>query len=249
MPEDPVPDLRQQRGPHAFVEDLDAPRLDPDDHHHLAKSLRLRDGDSLTISDAQRRWRCASFAASPSPIGPIIVEPTPEWPITIAFALTKSGKPELVVQKATELGVDHIVVFGGDHSVPRWDSDKRRKAQQRLDRVAREAAMQSRRVDLPQVEIVDDLAAVTDQVEAGRRGPLARADFVPSGPDSGTAQSSDAARGARAIAVGPEGGWSEQERLTLPATFDLGPTVLRSETAALAAVFQLTSLRQMGRSD
>ena len=214
-----LPDLRQQSGPHAFVEDLDAIELAPDDRHHLERSLRLRPGDALTVSDGAGSWRAARFGEVIEPTSDSYVVPPPSYRIGLGVALTKASKPEFAVQKATELGMDRIVVFQAEHSVARWDETKRAKNVARLARVAREAAMQSRRVEIPVVDVVESIDHF-----AGING-LARADF------GGIATNSD----HRFVLVGPEGGWSEQEQRQVPATVDLGPTVLRAETAAVVA--------------
>lgn len=226
-----TPDLRFADGPHVFVTDLDAPELVDDDRHHLERSLRLRTGDPLTVSDGNDRWRAARFGASLDVVGAIVEVPAPLWPVELAVALTKGTKPELAVQKATELGVDRIVVFSADHSVARWVGDKVERSVERLRRVAREAAMQSRQVRLPTVEFVAELTALDD-------GRFRRADFGGSGIDATTTS----------IAIGPEGGWSERERALLARTVDLGPTVLRAETAAIAAATQMTALRARHRN-
>lgn len=232
-------DLRRQAGPHAFVPDLNAPSLTSDDHHHLARVLRLRDGDPMTLSDGQGRWCTARFAECPEPTGPVVDVPSIGDSTTLAFALTKAGKPELVVQKATEIGVDHIVIFHGEHSVPRWDDNKRTKGQGRLERVAYEAAMQSRQVRLPTVQIVGGLGELLEGLGGARSGaqPLgvARADFggAPIGPATS------------AVIIGPEGGWSERECQLVPETVDLGSTVLRAETAAVIAAANLVATRDL----
>lgn len=228
------PDLRSQAGPHVFVASLDAPVLDDSDRHHLQKSLRLRPGDPLTLSDGQGTWCTARFGDPVEVTGAPITTPTTAT-TSLAFALTKSGKPELVVQKATEIGVDELIIFHGERSVPRWDTAKRSKAQERLARVAREASMQSRQVRVPTITIVDSLEAVVARCGTER---LVRADFVPPGNvERATIQ---------AIAVGAEGGWSDAERLLVPDIVDLGGSVLRAETASIVAAARLTSQRQMG---
>lgn len=228
-------DLRRQAGPHAFVVDLDSPILADEDHHHLAKALRLRAGDALTLSDAAGRWRTAVFGVDGSvgSPGPIHEVGAPSRPVTLAFALTKGAKPETVVQKATELGVDRVVIFHGERSVPRWDLAKRAKSKSRFERIAREAAMQSRRVRLPSVEIFDRLADFCGQEPAGSRPSTARADF------GGGAVRAE----VHTIIIGPEGGWGPVERELVPEVVDLGPTVLRSETAAIVAASALVSHR------
>lgn len=220
-------DLRRQPGPHVFVEDLTDPVLDDADRHHLSRALRVRDGDPITASDGRGSWRRLVFGPTLRTDGRVVTVDPPPSSVSLAVALTKSGKPELVVQKATELGVDRIVFFHADRSVARWDAAKRDRALARLTRVAREAAMQSRRVRLPELEFVADLAAVEPPAE------LVRADFggEPLGPEH------------RLVAIGPEGGWSEAEAALAPATVDLGPTVLRAETAALAAAAFMTAFR------
>ena len=228
------PDLRLQAGPHVFVASLDAPVLEDADRHHLTKSLRIRVGDPFTLSDAAGAWCTARFddpVVATSEV--VVVPPTPTT--SLAFALTKSGKPELVVQKATEIGIDEIIIFHGDRSVPRWDTAKRAKAKERLARVAREASMQSRQVRIPTVDIVDNLGAIVERVGSEQ---LARADFV--------VAEKPAIATISAIAVGPEGGWSESERALLTQTVDLGGSVLRAETAAIVAAARLTSQRQIG---
>lgn len=228
-----MPDLRIQPGPHVFVDDVDAPVLDDGDRHHLSKSLRLRAGDALTVSDGAGAWRAARFGEVVEPDGPIHRVDPPPYAIGIGVALTKAAKPEFAVQKATEIGLDRIVLFASEHSVVRWDESKRHRNLVRLRRVAREAAMQSRRVAIPTVEFVDELGALAATATGGDVTAVARADFggEPVGPSH------------RLVLIGPEGGWSEREREWLPAAVDLGPTVLRAETAAVVASSRLAVFR------
>jgi 16S rRNA (uracil1498-N3)-methyltransferase len=145
----------------------------------------------------------------------------------VAFALVKGDKPELAVQKLTELGVDRIVPFVAARSVVRWDGERAAKAQVRLAAVARAAAAQSHRPRLPVVEPLADLA------DLARRPGAARADRGGAPPSLEHPT----------VLVGPEGGWAPEERaLGLP-TVALGPTVLRAETASVTAGALLTALR------
>ncbi len=63
-----APDGRD--GPHLFVDDLEAPQITDDDRHHLAV-LRVRNGDSITVSDGVGRWRRARFGPSVDPVGEV----------------------------------------------------------------------------------------------------------------------------------------------------------------------------------
>src|SRR3954447_6567975 len=127
---------------HVFVADVERPDLEGSDRHHLERVLRLRPGDLLTVADGAGRWRHVRFGATLEPDGPIEFDDRPAPEISIAFALVKGGRPELVVQKLTELGVARIVPFVAARSVVQWDGDKADRNAARLATVAREAGMQ-----------------------------------------------------------------------------------------------------------
>ncbi len=219
--------LGRGTGPHVFVADLDRPVLDDHDRHHLAKALRLRPGDGLTVSDGAGRWRAARFGPEVAPDGDVVVVDAPQPPITVGLAPVKGQRPEWAVQKLTELGVDAIWLLVADRSVVRWEEARH---SERLARVVREAAMQSRRCHLPEVRVGVTVAQAT----AGAGG-VALAD--PGGSPPSLARP--------VVLVGPEGGWSDAERAAAPSLVGLGPTILRAETAAVAAGTLLTALRHL----
>lgn len=214
-------------GPLAFVDDVEHPALSADDHHHLGRVLRLRTGDALDVSDGAGRWRACRFGDDLDPVGPVESVERPRPPLTIAFAVMKGSRPEWVVQKLTELGVDHIRPFVAARSVVRWDDRRAEANLLRMRRVAREAAMQCRRVWLPEIARLAtfaDVAALPDACLADR---------------DGTAP--DIARPC--VLVGPEGGWAAAEREVGLSTVSLGPHVLRAETAVVAAAVLLAADR------
>jgi 16S rRNA (uracil1498-N3)-methyltransferase len=214
-------------GPLVFVEDLGAPVLSADDRHHLARVLRIRPGAALTLADGHGRWRTGVLGDDVEPTGAIQEEPASDPPLTIAFALVKGDKPELIVQKLTELGIDRIMPFRAERSVVRWDDAKAAKVVVRLRAVARSAAMQCHRPRLPQIGDVADIEVLAREPGAA----LA---------DRGGAPPSLA---HRVVLVGPEGGWAPDEAaLELP-RMALGPHILRAETAAVAAGSLLSALR------
>lgn len=209
--------------------DPDDPVLADADRHHLARVLRLRPGEPVVATDGRGRWRlCRYRPGGLETDGPVVAEAAPAPPCTVAFAPVKGDRPEWVVQKLTELGVDRIVPLAVERSVVRWQGERRRHAVERLRRVAVEASAQCRRVWLPEVT---DVATLDVLVAAGTPVALAQ----PGGPPL--------AGGTTAVAVGPEGGWSPAELARGLPTFGLGPTVLRAETAALAAAVLLVSRR------
>src|SRR5262245_11461972 len=145
---------------HAFVDDLADPRRSDADHHHLARVLRLPVGAELTVGDGGGRWRAVRLLGSTvlEPVGEVVVDPRPDPPITVAFALVKGERPELTVQKLTELGADRIVPFVAERSVVHWDPAKAARQAERLAAIARAAARQCRRTWLPEVGSVVDFA-------------------------------------------------------------------------------------------
>ena len=209
-----------------YVADLEHPEIDDADRHHLERVLRVRVDAPITISDGRGRWRSARMGPIIRSDGDIVSVVATHSPLTVAFALVKGSKPELVVQKLTEVGIDVIVAFVAERSVVRWDDDKSDRALRRWQAVAREAGMQSRRsrlVEINPVSTFDDVVTLGGvHADMGGR-PVGVAD--------------------RCVLVGPEGGWSaaERERLGTPVT--LGPHVLRAETAAIVAGSLLVNYR------
>ena len=224
-----VPD--GQGGPHVFVADLEAPELDADDRHHLDRVLRTRPGDPITLSDGAGRWRTARFGSHIEITGDVIRVAPLAPAITIGFAPVKGTRPEWVVQKLTELGVDRIVPFHADRSVVRWTGERGRAAVERLRRVAREGAMQCRRVWLPTIDEVTTLGQLVTSAGEGDGIALAERGGEPLDLRHPT------------VLVGPEGGWTDAERGEVVARAGLGPHILRAETAAVAAAVLLGAAR------
>jgi 16S rRNA (uracil1498-N3)-methyltransferase len=205
-------DLRRSAA-HVFVADMDAPALGPDDLHHVTRVLRVGPTDTVSFSDGRGRWCLATLGPDGTlrPQGGPVCEPDPVA-LRVSFAPVAAVKPSAVVRQLTEVGVTDIDVLAPTRrgvSRPRIDAE-------RLARVAREAAMQSRRVHLPTVRVNVTLAEV---LAAG----AAVAD--PSGGPIGD---------HRHVVVGPEGGFDADEIAGAPLV-SLGDTVLRAETAAVVA--------------
>lgn len=215
---------------HLFVDDLDVPTIGDGDRHHVERVLRLRAGEVVTVSDGRGGLRACTFVAGGGlePAADVEQAPARTPSVGVGFALVKGDRPEWIVQKLTECGVDRIIPFAAARSIVRWDEAKAAKNRQRLLVVAREAAMQSRQRWLPTVE---PLRPFDEVVRAA--GGVARTDMGGATPTLATPT----------LLVGPEGGWSDEERAALPDPVSLGPAVLRAETAAVAAAVLLTALR------
>jgi len=214
---------------HAFVDDLDRPRLSAEDHHHLARVVRLRPGDAVTVSDGAGKWRAARLGAGPELVAATdaVADPRPAPPITVAFALVKGERPEVTVQKLTELGVDRLIPFVAERGVVRWDATKIERQAGRLADIARHAAMQCRRTWLPQIDPATTFAEV-----AGLPG-AALADLGGNPPSLRRST----------VLVGPEGGWAPSEQAAGLPRVRIGANVLRAETAAITIGALLSALR------
>jgi 16S rRNA (uracil1498-N3)-methyltransferase len=228
---------------HVFADRLDdRMAIEGDDGHHLQRARRVRSGEVVTVADGYGRWRAYEVESAAKGrvalvASTLVAREPPLVPrLTVACALTKGQKPELAVQKLTELGVDRILLVRAARSVVQWDDDaKLAGAFERLARVAREAAMQSRRAHIPVVEGLvepDELAMFPGLVLAADDGVPAQELPAPAG-------------GEWVVAVGPEGGFDEHELWSFGAIprLGVGPFVLRAETAAIASAAAMAGRR------
>ncbi|MEZ5320657.1 MAG: RsmE family RNA methyltransferase [Microthrixaceae bacterium] len=235
----------QDDGPLVFVASLEEPRIDDPDLHHLSTVLRVRDGSPIVLADGAGAWRRATFAERPGDLGPLLLEPVPRVEIGVMCAVIKGDRPEMVTRQLTELGVDHIGWFHAVHGVVRWGSERSSRQRGRLERIAREAAMQCRRARLPGIVMPAEVPAwwngTTVRWRAVKGAPplLTRWDDVDRGRGWGAVRVG--------VAVGPEGGWAPAEVGAESGggflRVGLGGRMLRSETAAVGAGSLLAALR------
>lgn len=216
---------------HVFVDSLSTPRLSDDDRHHVLRVLRVGSLETVSVSDGRGSWSLARVRGDGELelVGESFTEPRLEPLLTVAFAPTKGDRPDDVVRKLTEIGIDRIVpIADTKHAVVRWDGSKAAKHVERMKRIAREAAMQSRRLWLPEVTLPCPLADAVTKYSAA----LAEPDGARIGPTH------------TCIAIGPEGGFSAEELELSPQHVSLGDDVLRGETAAIVAGALLTAQRR-----
>ena len=227
---------------HVYVDRLDdTVTVIGDDGHHLQRARRVRPGEIVTAADGHGRWRVFTVAeVAPGTVvlqatSALAHEPRLTPKLTVACSLTKGEKPELAVQKLTEVGVDRIVLVEAARSVVRWDDAKVASAMERLQRVAREAGAQSRRARIP---VVDGPVAPIELL-AHRGLVVAAADGMPAHALP------EPAGGEWVVAVGPEGGFDDTELAAFGAAprLAIGPFVLRAETAAIAVGAALAGRR------
>ena len=233
--------VRAAAAAQVFVDDPAHPVLAEEDAHHLGRVLRLRPGEEVIVADGRGAWARTLWRGDRNlepldgdgrgaGVGAVQGEARAEPALTVVFAPVKGERPEWVVQKLTELGIDRIVPLRSERSVVHWSGARGQSAVERLRRVAREAAAQCRRVWLPEVA---DTVAFADLPSLGGPGEVVLAQL--SGDRPTPAQ--------RVVAVGPEGGWSTAELDSGLPTVGFGLSVLRAETAAVTAGALLASLR------
>ena len=226
---------------HVYVESVAEPVLDAADRHHLERVLRLRPGTAITVGDGAGRWRPVGLGADLEPLGPVVAERAAGPRLTVAFAIVKGDRPELIARALTEVGVDRLVPMATVRGVVSWSEDRARDAVERLRRVVRSAGMQSRRVWLPEVMEVADVA------EMAGGGASGAASAAAEGVAAATLGGPPPSLRWPTVLIGPEGGWGPKELPSGLPVVGLGPHVLRTETAAIVAGALLVAAR--GRSD
>lgn len=224
--------------PRFFAADVSGERVvvTGDEARHALRVLRIRPGERVSVSDGRGAVVEGSVVEAGNDlvvaVGGRRLEPRPRPSLEIVQAVPKRGKLDVVVQKLTELGAGVFRPVEADRSVARWDARKREAQRDRLAAIAREAAKQSRRAYLPEVhapatlDALGPLPAVSLVLHEEAETRLAAA--LPAEPPA-----------ALAIIVGPEGGFTSEEVSLLEGAgalpVSLGPAILRTETAALAA--------------
>jgi 16S rRNA (uracil1498-N3)-methyltransferase len=218
--------------------------VEGDEGFHAAAVRRIRRGEQLVLGDgAGGLARCLVEQAGRDGLQARVLYrwqvPPVQLPVTVIQALPKAERSELAIELATESGADALVAWQAARCVARWDGARADKGLRRWRAVARAAAQQSRRAFIPSVDGVLSTAALTQRI----------GDVVASGGtvlalhESATGQLTDlslAQAKSVTLVVGPEGGIAPDE---LAAVTDagavavrLGPTVLRTSTAAAVAL-------------
>ena len=212
--------------------------------HHAERVLRLAVGDPVTLFDGQGGECAASILAfgreALARLGPrLAIECESPLQITLVQALASGDKMDWIVQKAVELGVAAVQPVAAERSVLKLAGERADKRVAHWQQVAVAACEQSGRNRVPVVGEILPLAKYLARPFDGTRLILAP------GADGALARKARPSR-PLAILIGPEGGWSPAE-LDLAARagcapLALGPRVLRTETAGLAALAAMQTM-------
>ena len=210
-----------------------------DDAKHLTRVLRVEAGQRYEISDNHNVYLAEIETARKEHVTFQTIEKLPPQPSTVRLvlctALIKFDHFEWMIEKATELGVSEIIPV----ETIRSERGLERAAYKRIERwrrIALEASQQSRRAFLPEVRVPETLKAVLAR-EAPHRYVLDEEPAVK--PLQAALPAERKVEDTVSILIGPEGGWTAEERSQFASTWtpvSLGPLILRAETAALAAL-------------
>jgi 16S rRNA (uracil1498-N3)-methyltransferase len=221
----------------------DAVILDGKEHHHLARVARFKKGDEVWLFDDEGlrvRAVVESIGKESSQLRIVDRNDEKENPVRCRIVLGQSvirpGNMDLIVQKATELGVASIVPLLTSRSLAGREEREERK-EERWRRIALEASKQSLRPSPPNVEPWRKLEAFLEMPRSGRKIFLS---------EKGGRLFGEILTGAgeapeeTVLLVGPEGGWTEEEISALERhgyeSASLGRTIVRAETAAICAI-------------
>ncbi|WP_335982050.1 16S rRNA (uracil(1498)-N(3))-methyltransferase [Streptomyces sp. CA2R106] len=216
-------------------------RLDGAEGRHAVSVRRLQPGEEIVLTDGAGRAVSGVVAAVAGKdvldveVREQRIEVAPAVSVTVVQALPKGDRGELAVETMTEAGVDAVVPWAASRCVTQWRGERGAKSLAKWRATAREAAKQARRLRFP---------TVAEQVTTRQLSTLlADADFAAVLHEEGASPLATAelpATGSVMLVVGPEGGVSPEELALFAAagapSYRLGPTVLRTSTAGVAAL-------------
>jgi 16S rRNA (uracil1498-N3)-methyltransferase len=215
-----------------------------DDAKHIQKVMRMQEGQSIIIvsegkayeatierfegQDVRVRKSSDALRSNELPIQ-----------VTICCGLPKGEKLDLITQKATELGMHELVLFEAERSIVKWDAQKGSKKQQRLQKIAKEAAEQSHRNVVPTIQDIVTFKQLLQMIEKYDVCFVADEEDAKLEKRTRFAEMLSKMNGQHSVCVvfGPEGGLSRTEIQALMdrgfQSISLGPRILRAETAPL----------------
>ncbi|UQS85459.1 16S rRNA (uracil(1498)-N(3))-methyltransferase [Apilactobacillus apisilvae] len=209
--------------------------------HHFLSVLRSKNGDKFEIVDQNHNLFVAEITNSDDKLAKTLKQRHNEVElpvdVTIVCGLPKKEKSEMIVQKATELGVNHIIFVSTDWSIAQWKNNKVDRKLNRLNKITRSAAEQSHRNRIPYVSYINSISELLNNnfdhkliayEESAKKGE--HSDLIKSFKNTNEKDSV-------VCLFGPEGGISPAEVNKLVdngyVTCGLGPRILRTETAPL----------------
>jgi len=216
--------------------------IEGDTAHHLGNVLRAQSGQLYELSDGCVAWLARIESVERHRVEFALVERLPTAKaaadITLLLAVVKFDAFEWAIEKATELGVRRIVPVAAARSEKGLLAASAKRAE-RWRKILLEASQQSRRLQVPLLmELTKSNLAFGSQT-AGLRLMLSERSDAPSIRNALAEVRAEAALATAALAIGPEGGWTDEEFASAQAggfrEASLGQLILRTETAVIAA--------------
>ena len=223
----------------ASLIDKEHVKLEPEDEHHLLHVMRMRQGDEIEVVADGVLCLCNIGSTNPLTIYAVHeIEADVELnvDVTLLFALTKGDRTDLVVQKATELGVKRIALIQSERTVVRYEEKDIAKKCARYQKIMKEASEQSHRLIVPEMMGIFNLKKLPKEVFSD----LNYVGYEKDASDVNGMFANFDKKKSITILIGPEGGFSEEEINNLVEQgfirTSLGKRILRAETAAMYAL-------------
>jgi 16S rRNA (uracil1498-N3)-methyltransferase len=216
-------------------------QLDQEQARYLGRALRLRPGHALIVFNGD----CGEFSATVTSIGKSngevtvgsSIETATESPLKVHLVqgISRGERMDIIVQKATELGVKRITPVVTEYGVVKFDNARAEKRRLHWENIAISACEQSGRIKPPLIDLPLPLKSWF-----GARPAAVDVDLILQPGATASMSSLDTPKTKVCLLIGPEGGFSETEyddaRVSGFTAVSLGPRVLRTETAAIAAL-------------
>lgn len=226
--------------------------LSKDDQFHLLKVMRAKVGEQFELVSKEGKvaiYEVVSIEPFNARMVKLLDEVDPKKPyLKLYYCLSKGSKVDFVVQKATELGVDEVILLLSEYVVVRLDKKKEEKRLDRYKLIAKEAAEQSKRVSIPLIKGVYELNLDTLKKDDSDVKLIAYEGETPSTIPLFDILLDKKKVDSIAVLIGPEGGFSSKEvEIAKEASFisvSLGKRILRTETAAIHLVGLISALKE-----
>jgi len=230
-----------------YAPQIDQGVLSPEESHHALSVLRLQAGDALTVFDGRGKEARATVVSAEKKalryrVQTVHQSPPPAFQLRLGQAVAKNKAMEFIIQKGTELGLPSLYPVLSDRSVVQLDGDKSESKAEKWSQTALEACKQCGQNRLPEIHPPQSVSALIETQKAWG-GVKWIASLQPEARPLHAAIAEARQAGSLnnvTILIGPEGDFTPAEigsfRSAGYLPVSLGPTILRTETAALFAI-------------
>lgn len=204
--------------------------INEDDMYHIKKVMRMKDNDLIEVVYNENLYICY-LSGNDVIVKEKCNNDVKKLNVTLIIPLLKEQKMDLILQKATELGVDNIIPYKAERSIIKIDSKKEESKIDRWQKICKEAAEQSKRLDVPVVTKIYSLEEVSKI-----KGKNILCSTIEKEKNIKTLLHNSTIYDKINVVIGPEGGFSPKEEEYLKSTFtciSLGSRILRVETVPI----------------